>query len=191
MKKIILMSLCLLCSVSSFARVVVLDEKNSKKNELYVDEHGLYRYKKGEDIYKWECMDIYQKEAKKKCMEARKLALESLRSKAENQQDDTLFTGKIQIRPRKGEDTYYYVEDGVRGKEINVLRKQYYFEKNTAGKYVLFDLTTEEPYTGDMTLGSVVGLSPIVGHESRFLITQKYANGLPDGNPIAQSLSEL
>ena len=191
MKKIILMVLCLLCSVSSFARVVVLDEKNSKKNELYVDENGLYRYKKGEDIYKWECMDIYQKEAKKKCMQARKAALDELRAKAENQQDDTLFTGKIQIHPRKGEDTYYYVEDGVRGKEINVLRKQYYFEKNTAGKYVLFDLTDEEPYTGDMTLGSVVGLSPIIGHESRFIVSQKYENGLAVGNPIAQPLSEL
>ena len=97
----------------------------------------------------------------------------------------------FRLRPRKGQDTYYYVEDGVRGKEINVLRKQYYFEKNTAGKYVLFNLTDEEPYTGDMTLGSVVGLSPIMGHESRFIVSQKYENGLAVGNPIAQPLNEL
>ena len=191
MKKIILMSLCLLCSVPSFARVVVLDEKTPKKNELYVDENGLYRYKKGEDIYKWDCMDVYQKEAKKKCMESRKAVLEQLRAKAENQQDDTLFTGKIQIHPRKGEDTYFYVEDGVRGKQINVFRRQYYFEKDSAGKYVLYDLTDEEPYNGEMLLGSVNGLSPIKGYESRFVVSQKYEDGLAVGNPTAQPVSAL
>ena len=33
-------------------QLMYLDEKNYKKNELYVDEDGLYRFKKGEDIFK-------------------------------------------------------------------------------------------------------------------------------------------
>lgn len=190
MKKIILMVLCLLCMPVG-AEIVVYNETKPSKNDLYIDHNGLFRYKEVQEVYKWECADVYQPEAKKKCLEAKKIAQLELEELPENQQAGNLYTGKIKIHPRKGQDAYYYVEDGVRGKEINVLRKQYYFEKNTAGKYVLYDLTTEEPYTGDMTLGSVVALSPIVGHESRFLITQKYDNGLPDGNPIAQSLSEL
>ena len=191
MRRIFLIILCFLYAAPVMARVVLLDERNSKKNELYVDEHGLYRYKKGEDIYKWDCMDVYQKEAKQKCMAARKAAQEELRSKAENQKDDTLFTGKIQVHPRKGEDTYFYVEDGVKGKQIYVLRGKYYFEKNQAGKYVLYELATEEPFTGEIVLGSVAGLSPVPGFDTRFMVSQRYNAGLTVGDPTSKSIGSL
>ena len=191
MKKIILMTLCFLYVAPVAARVVLMDEKNSKKNELYVDENGLYRYKKGEDIYKWDCVDVYQKEAKKKCMAARKIAIEGLRAKAEKQMDDTLFSGKIQVHPRKGEDTYFYVEDGVKGKQIYVQRQKYYFEKNQAGKYVLYDLTDEQPFTGDIVLGSVSGLSPVPGFDTQFMVSQRYNAGLPVGDPTSKSIGSL
>lgn len=191
MKKIFLITLCLLYTMPTMARVVLMDERNSKKNELYVDEHGLYRYKKGEDIYKWDCMDVYQKEAKQKCMAARKAAQEELRSKAENQQDDTLFTGKIQVHPRRGEDSYFYVEDGVKGKQIYVLRGKYYFEKNQAGKYVLYELGTEEPFTGEIVLGNVAGLSPVPGFDTQFMVTQRYNAGLTVGDPTSKSIGAL
>lgn len=191
MRKIILITLCLLYAAPTMARVVVLDEKNKRQHELYVDENGLYRYKKSEEIYKWECMDVYQPEAKKRCMEAKSVVQEQLRSKAEKQQDDTLFTGKIQIRSRKGEDSYFYVEDGIKGKQIYVLRQQYYFEKNAAGKYVLYDLTDEKPFTGEITLGTVAGLSPMPGYEAHFVIYQRYNAGLPVGDPMAKSVGSL
>ena len=191
MKKIILIVLCLLYTMPVMARIVLMDERNSKKNELYVDEHGLYRYKKGEDIYKWDCMDVYQKDAKKKCMAARKAAQDELRSKAESQVDDTLFTGKIQVHPRKGEDTYFYVEDGVKGKQIYVQRQKYYFEKNEAGKYVLYDLKDEAPFTGEMVLGTVAGLSPVPGYDTQFVVSQRYNAGLPVGDPTSKSIGSL
>ena len=191
MKKIILVVLCFLYAAPTMARVVLMDEKNKKKNELYVDEHGLYRYKKGEAIYKWDCMDVYQKEAKQKCMAARKAALDEMRSKVENQQDDTLFTGKIQVHSRKGEDSYFYVEDGVKGKQIYVQRQKYYFEKNQSGKYVLYDLTDEEPYTGEMILGTVGGLSPVPGYDTRFIVSQRYNAGLPVGEPTSKAIGSL
>lgn len=191
MKKIILMVMCLLYMVPAMARVVVMDERNSKKNELYVDENGLYRYRKGEDIYKWDCVDVYQVEAKKKCMAARKKAQDELRSKAENQQDDTLFTGKIQVHTRKGGDIYFYVEDGIKGKQIYVLRDKYYFEKNQAGKYVLYELATEEPFTGEIVLGSVAGLSPVPGFDTQFMVSQRYNAGLAVGDPTSKSIGSL
>ena len=191
MRKIILIALCLLYTAPTLARIVLLDEKNRKQNELYIDEHGLYRYKKGEDIYKWDCMDVYQKEAKKKCMAARKAVQDEMRAKAENQADDTLFSGKIQIHPRKGEDTYFYVEDGVKGKQIYVQRQKYYFEKNQAGKYVLYDLTDENPFTGELVLGTVAGLSPVPGFDTRFVVSQRYNAGLPVGDPTSKSIGSL
>ncbi len=191
MKKIWILILCVFYMVPAVARIVVLDERNAKKNELYVDEHGLYRYRKGEDVYKWDCMDVYQPEMKKKCMQARKVALDQMRSKVENDNDETLFTGKIQVHPRKGEDTYFYVEDGVKGKQIYVLRGQYYFEKNQAGKYVLYELSTEEPFTGEITLGTVAGLSPVPGFDTQFVVTQRYNAGLPVGDPASKLIGSL
>jgi len=191
MKKILLMALCFLYTVPVMARIAVMDEKNKKQNELYVDEHGLYRYKKGEDIYKWDCMDVYQKEAKKKCMDARKAIQDEMRVRAENQVDDTLFTGKIRVHSRKGEDSYFYVEDGVKGKQIYVQRQKYYYEKNQAGKYVLYDLTDEKPYTGELVLGTVAGLSPVPGYDTRFVVSQRYNAGLPVGDPISKAIGSL
>lgn len=191
MKKLILLILCFLYTLPTMAHIVLLDEKNKKQNELYVDEHGLYRYKKGEELFKWDCIDVYQKEAKKKCMEAKKKAMDEMRSKAENQQDDTLFTGKIQVRSRKGEDSYFYVEDGVKGKQIYVLRGKYYFEKNQAGKYILYDLTDEQPFTGELVLGSVVGLSPVPGFDTHFVVSQRYNAGVPVGDPTSKSVGSL
>ena len=58
-----------------------------------------------------------------------------------------------------------------------MLFKRYYFENG-----VLYDIKAEEPFTGDIVIGGIEGLSADE-NTSRYIAKQKYENGLPVGIP--------
>ena len=178
MKKIIFALLAFL-SISASAEIIQMNPKDSK-NELFIDTNGLYRYRRSEEIYQDECKDIFAQEARKKCLEAEKARWERDKTKEEVKRQGTLYTGKILVHSPKNKDTYYYVDNGKKGKKIDLIRDQYYFEKG-----LLYDIKTEEPISDTIVIGGIEGLAPAQKEKPRFIIQQDYENGQPSGNPVA------
>ena len=156
-----------------------MDAKSSK-NELFIDTSGLYRYRRAEEMYQDECNDIFAEEVRKKCLEAEQTRWKRNRTKEEVQKQGTLYTGKILVHSPKNKDAYYYVTDGKKGKKIDLIRDQYYFEKG-----LLYDIKTEEPVSDTIVIGGIEGLAPNKNAKPRFIIQQDYENGQPVGNPTA------
>ena len=100
------------------------------------------------------------------------------------EKEGTLFTGKI-----KEENSYFNVIEGVKGEKIHLFLKHFYFERGD-DQDILYDIRTEEPYSGEIVIGGVERLSPGKGKGDRFIASQKYTNGLPDGNPTLQLVDE-
>ena len=176
MKKLVF--ICLLTSIiSAQAEILVMDDKNPLNNQLVIDKMGLYRYKSGKETYQKECEDIYVEDVKKKCMEAERAVWAKTRPLNELSKEGTLFTGKI----KEGEN-YFYVTEGVKQQKVHLLRKHLYFER-TDDQDILYDIQTEEPYSGELVIGGVEALSVEKGKGDRFIAKQKYTQGLPDGNP--------
>ena len=48
------------------AEIITVD----KNNEIFVDEAGLYRYRRAEEIYQKNCQDSPTEEIRKKCIDA-------------------------------------------------------------------------------------------------------------------------
>lgn len=181
MKKIIFVLLAFV-SLSAGAEIIAMDAKNSK-NELFIDEAGLYRYKRAEEMYQNECRDIFSEEVRKKCLAAEKAVWEKNRTKEEVQKQGTLYTGKILIHSGKNRDAYFYVRDGKLGEKIDLIRDQYYFENG-----LLYDIKTEEPFTGDIVIGGVEGWAAKGEKAPRFVIQQNYEEGRPVGDPVVVSV---
>ena len=177
MKKIIFILLAFV-SLSAGAEIITMDERSSK-NELFIDEAGLYRYKRAEEMYKNECSDISSEAVRKKCLAAEKAVWERNRAKEDVQKQGTLYTGKILVHSAKDKDAYYYINNGKKGKKIDLIRGQYYFEEG-----VLFDIKTEEPFTGDIVIGGVEGWAPTGEKAPRFVIQQNYDEGKIVGDPV-------
>ena len=181
MKKIIFMCLALV-SLSASAEIIAMDEKNPK-NELFIDEAGLYRFKRAEEMYKNECGDIFAEEVKKKCLEAEKLRWAKGRTPEEVNREGTLYTGKIVMHSPKNKDIYFYVENGKKGKQIDLTRDQFYFENG-----LLYDIKTEASFTGRIVIGGVEGLADKKEDMPRFIVQQAYEEGRPVGNPTVESV---
>ena len=154
------------------AEIITVD----KNNEIFVDEAGLYRYRRAEEIYQKNCQDSPTEEIRKKCMDAEKSVWERGKTQEEIKKQGTLFTGKIKVHSGKKEE-YFYINNGQKGKQISLLFKRYYFENG-----VLYDIKAEEPFTGDIVIGGIEGLSADE-NTSRYIAKQKYENGLPVGIP--------
>ena len=177
MKKIILICLAF-TSLSAAAEIIQMDEKNTKNNRLFIDERGLYRYRRAKDIYEKECEDIFQDEIKKKCLEAERAAWEKDKNPEDVKREGSLFTGKILFVSPDEKKTYYYVNQGKLGKKIRFFSKYYYFENG-----LLYDIRTEKPYTGEMVIGGVKGLAPSEEEAALFIVQQDYKEGRPFGEP--------
>ena len=177
MKKMILILLALV-SLSASAEVILMNPRTPQKNELFIDDYGKYRYKRTEEMFKSECGDISVEEVRKKCLEAEKAKWERGKTKEEIGKDGKLFTGKIRIPTPTGKDTYFYVYQGKKDEQIKLELNRYYFENG-----VLYDIKTEEPVSDDIIIGGAEGLSSKKGNAPRFLIQQKYENGLSVGEP--------
>ena len=177
MKKIIFVLLAFV-SLSAGAEILTMNEKSSK-NELFIDEMGLYRYKRAEDMYKNECSDIYSEEVKKKCMAAERAVWEKSRTPEEIKKQGTLYTGKIQVYSAKEKGAYYYINNGKKGKKIDLIQDKYYFEGG-----LLYDIETEAPYSGDIVIGGVEGWAPKGETAPRFVIQQNYEEGRPVWDPV-------
>lgn len=184
MRKILFVFLIIWAIVPVQAEILVMDNKNPLNNKLFIDEGGLYRYKRGQDMYEKECQDIYSEEMKKKCMEAERAVWARKRPLNDVEKEGTLFTGKI-----KEENSYFNVIEGVKGPEIHLLLKHLYFERGD-DQDVLYDIRTEGPYSGKIVIGGVERLSPEKGKGDRFIASQKYTDGLPDGTPTLQMVDE-
>ena len=154
------------------AEIITVD----KNNEIFIDEGGLYRYKRAEELYQKNCQDSLTEEVRKKCMAAEKAVWERGKTQEEIKKQGTLFTGKIKVHSKKG-DSYFYIKDGKKGEQIHLLLKRYYFENG-----VLNDIKTEAPLTGEIVIGGVEGLSADE-NIPRYIVQQKYENGLPVGMP--------
>ena len=178
MKKIIFIMLVFI-SLSASAETILMDPRTPNKNKLFIDELGRYRYKRIEEMFKEECGDISVEEIRKKCLEAEKAKLERENIKEEIGNDGKLFTGKIKIPTPTGKDTYFYVYQGKKREEIHLELNRYYFENG-----VLYDIKTEAPVSDDVIFGGAEGLSSQKGKALRFLIQQKYENGLAVGDPV-------
>ena len=176
MKKIIFVLMAFI-SLSAGGEIITMDAK-SFKNELFADEEGLLRYKKAEEMFQKECNDISIEEVKRKCMEAEKERWKKGKTAEEINKAGTLFTGKIQIPSGKGKDSYYYVNQGKQGEQIQLLSNHYYFENG-----LLYDIKTEEPFTGNLVIGGVEGWAPKGEKAPRFVIQQNYEEGKVVGNP--------
>ena len=171
MKKLII------CFVTFFilpvrAEIVEMD----KTKELFIDEMGLYRYSRAEEIYKKNCLDSSTEAVRKKCLESEKAIWERGKTQEEIKKQGTLFTGKIKTNSSGVED-YFYVIDGKKGKQIHLLLNNYYFENGE-----LYDIKTEAPFTGEIVIGGVEGLAEDE-KGPRYIAQQKYENGLPVGKP--------
>lgn len=177
MKKIIFILLAFV-SLSAGAEIITMNEKSSK-NELFIDEVGLYRYKRAEEMYQNECSDIFSETARQKCLAAEKAVWERNRSKEDVQKQGTLYTGKILVHSGKNNGSYFYVNDGKLGEKIALIRDQYYFENG-----VLYDIKTEEPFTGSIVIGGAEGWAPKGEKAPRFIIQQNYEEGKILENPV-------
>ena len=185
MKKI-LICLFILSVLPVRAEVVALTGKN---DGLFLDGTGRYRYVRGEDIYQKGCNDIFSEAMKKKCLKAERTAWQKGKTVEEIQREGTLFTGKILLTSQNGEKNYFYVKDGQKGKEIELFFKYFYFEEED-GKNLLYDIRTEAPYSGDVVIGGVEGISQEKGKEPRFIVNQEYRNGFPVGEPKVFPISQ-
>ena len=58
MRKILFVFLIMWAIVPVQAEILTMDNKNPLNNKLFIDEGGLYRYKRGQDMYEKECKDI-------------------------------------------------------------------------------------------------------------------------------------
>lgn len=181
MKKIIFILLTFI-SLSVPAEIIQMDERNPDSNELFLDKSGHYRYRSGKDIYQKACTDIYVYEIKKKCLEAEEASWKRKKTPEEIAKEGTLFTGKIKLVPKKGKPTYFYVNKGKQGKKIRLLLDQYYFEDG-----VLHDIETEEPFSGELVIGGVEGLSENK-NGPRYIVKQRYEAGNPEGEPVLNSV---
>ena len=168
MKKIIFVLLAFI-TLSATAEIVSMDEKNPKNNRLFIDEKGLYRFKRAKDIYQKECEDIFSDEMKKKCLEAERAAWERDKTPDYIKKEGTLFTGKIQLFPKKGKEAYFYVREGRMGDKLRLFLNRYYFENG-----LLYDIETEEPVSAEIIIGGVEGLVPANQNAPRFVIQQNY-----------------
>ena len=186
MKKIILICLLMIAVLPANATVVFMDKKENPKNELFIDESGLYRYIRAEDVYRRECQDAYPETSKKKCMESARASWEMGKTPDEIKKEGKLFTGKIRMPSANGKEDYFYANEGIKGAKIQIFSKKYYFEKAPDGRDLLCDLTTEAPYTGAVPVGGVETLSSQKGKGRRFVAFQEYERGLPIGNPYLQ-----
>ena len=182
MKKIIIV-LSLFLSLPVGAEIAFIGKKNDPNNNLFVDQKGHYRYLRGIDVYQKECKDIWVDTTRDRCLESERAAWERNKTPEDLKKEGTLFTGKIRVPSSKEGDIYFYVENGVKGNKIRLLLNRFYFEKGSNNKDTLFDIKTEEPYTGDVTIGTVDGLSAIQGSEEHFIVQQNYKKGLPNGKP--------
>ena len=165
--------LMVLFALPAKAEIVVLDGKNK---ELFIDESGFYRYVKAEDIFAKNCRDSSTEAIKKRCLKAEKNAWERGKSPDEIRRQGTLFSGKI-VERLGNKNNYFYVKDGKKGEQINLVLNKYYFENG-----LLHDIKTEEPFSGEIVIGGVEGLSAD-GKSPRFIAQQRYENGLPVGEP--------
>ncbi|MGN0919328.1 MAG: hypothetical protein ACI4OR_01010 [Alphaproteobacteria bacterium] len=164
--------LVLFLGLPVLAEVVTLD----KDSEIFMDEAGLYRYKRAEDVYQKNCQDSSTEEIKKRCLAAEKAVWERGKTPEEIKKQGSLFTGKIKVPSIKG-DSYFYVKNGKKGEPIRLLLKRYYFENDS-----LHDIKTEAPFTGEIVIGGVESLSADED-APRYIAQQKYENGRPIGNP--------
>ena len=180
MKKILLASLFVLSSLSVQAEIVSL---YGDKQEVFVDKKGLYRYMSGKNIYQKECNEIYQEEARRKCMEAEEASWRRSKTPEELQKEGTLFSGKIKTRNPQKQDVYFYVENGVRKKQIQLFLNRYYFEKNQDNQDVLYDIETELPYSGELVVGKAEIPLLMKKDPLSLIVRQKYEDGMPVGEP--------
>ncbi len=172
MKKIILFFVAFLTLP---VRAEVIAWENNK--ELFIDEVGLYRYRRAEEIYRQNCHDSPTEEIRSKCMVAEKSAWERGKTPEEIQKQGTLFTGKIKIHSEKGKEAYFYVKEGKKENQIRLLLNRYYFEND-----LLYDIKTEFPFSGEIVIGGVEGLSSDE-KTLRYIAQQKYEEGQSVGQP--------
>ena len=144
--------------------------------ELFIDKDGLYRYARAEDVYQKNCQDSPTAEIRSKCMAAEKAVWARGKTPEEIKRQGTLFSGKLKEH-FNGKDKYFYVKNGQKGEQINLLLHRYYFENG-----LLYDIKTEEPFTGEIVIDGVEGLAPD-GKFPRFIAQQKYENGVAVGMP--------
>ena len=184
MKKIILICLALLAVFPAKAEIVFMDKKNNPKNELFIDERGLYRYLRGRDVYEKECKGVFPEEVRKKCIASERATWEKGKTAAELKKEGTLFTGKIRMPSINGKDIYFFVKEGEITSRVNLFSGRYYFDPDSDNKNVLYDITTEEPYSGSVVIGGVKGLTPEKEKAKRYIIQQDYEKGFPVGEPV-------
>ncbi len=155
-----------------FAEIADMDVNK----ELFIDEAGLYRYRRAEEMYQKNCHDSPTEEIRSKCMAAEKAVWARGKTQEEIRRQGTLFSGKLKEH-FKGKDKYFYVKDGKKAEQIRLLLNRYYFENG-----ILYDIKTEAPFTGEIVIGGVEGLSADE-KSPRFIAQQKYENGVPVGAP--------
>jgi len=172
MKKLIF-ALSLLFVGPVFAEVADMDANK----ELFIDKDGLYRYTRAEDVYQKNCHDSPTEEVRSKCMAAEKAVWARGKTPEEIKKQGTLFSGKLKEH-FKGKEKYFYVKEGKKSEQINILLNEYYFENG-----LLYDIKTEEPFTGEIVIGGVEGLVVKGEKAPRYIAQQKYENGVPVGAP--------
>ena len=68
------------------------------------------------------------------------------------------------------------------GYKIQLFLNQYYFESKNS-QDLLYDIHTEMPYSGEIVIGDVEGLSRIKANAPHFFVRQRYEEGIPVGEP--------